>query len=125
MFRFLFSTLTILAVFFGFIYFAPAGVKTKIWRGAEKFLPQSLTTQAENLLKTPIEARAELIKKLTANLEALKQSPAGAAEGQLISDSEKALQDLAIKNESLSLTELIKSKAVDLFLPKKETKECK
>ena len=124
MIRFLFSTLTILAVFFGFIYFAPAGLKTKIWRGAEQFLPESLTVQAESLLKTPVEARAELIQKLATNFEELKKSTPGAA-AQLIADSEKTLQDLAAKNESLSLTELIKSKAVDLFLPKKETKECK
>ena len=124
MIRFLFSTLTILAVFFGFIYFAPAGLKTKIWRGAGQLLPESLTSQAETLFKKPVEARAELIQKLATNFEELKKNAPGTA-AQLIADSEDALQDLVAKNESLSLTELIKSKAVDLFLPNRETKECK
>lgn len=121
-FRILVSTIGFTVVALVILYFLPHDIKMKALGAISSVAPESVGAEVKDLLLTPPESRAELLKKLETNLDALKDN-ASEATKKVIESSEKILTELKVKNEEQSLKEAVQEKFVSDFIGSNKTQE--
>lgn len=119
------------ALAIGIVYFLPLSAKEKALTTFAGVVPEELKNKAvsalEELVLTPPEKRAKILEKLAQDVAAAKDALADGSVSQnetqqlsqIISETEKAIEELKTKNDDSSLPSLVTQKIVEQLLSPK------
>lgn len=135
-----FSVILAIIIIFIIIYFLPSDIKVKGLQAITGVVPESIKKEVEELVLTPPEKRAKILKELESRLaDALKTISTEETKEKIseelktqIEEARNLVKKLEEKNNDSSLTNMVTSKLADKLIgdgkndatPLKNTKEC-
>lgn len=112
--KWFFSLAIVTAIGLGIVYFLPTDIKSKALQKVSGIIPESIKAEAEKLVMTPPEERAEIISQIEDGMKKIKEEAPETAK-DIVIKTEALLEDLKNKNGEESIAEIVKKKVIDSF----------
>lgn len=114
--KFLVSLIVLILIAFVVLYFLPTATKEKVLTTIAGVVPETLKDKAEELILTPPERRARVLRELGDRFTRLKTSPSREQTAQLIQESEELLNELEDTNNDASLQSVVTQRIAEQLL---------
>ena len=114
--KWLVSFLFLIAIVLIIIYFLPSATKEKVLTTLAGVVPETLKDKAEELILTPPEQRARVIRELEDRLVRLRTSPSNQETERLLRESEQLVSELLNRNNDASLQSVVTQRIVEQLL---------